>query len=70
MPLQLKEIKLYSLTSDNHAKWNMDIINDIFYPKDKELILNIPLISDKNEDKWIWAKDVMVFSLLKVVTGI
>ena len=38
-------------------RWNYDAVVDLFDTRDKNLILQIPLISRRDKDVWYWMAD-------------
>ena len=38
-------------------QWNKELIADIFNPRDKELIFNIPLNCRQIDDRWYWNQE-------------
>ena len=46
-----------SLMLPNQRVWDYDVISDIFNSRDKDLILQIPLSSRRDEDVWYWLAD-------------
>ena len=38
-------------------QWDMDLIDDIFHPRDQQLLLNIPLSSRVVDDQWYWTQE-------------
>ena len=47
--------KVSALMIDGRVAWDEDLVRDMFNPRDAQLILNIPLSSDRQEDSWFWA---------------
>lgn len=43
-----------AIMNDEDTGWDVGVINDIFNTRDAELILNIPLLATKRNDKLIW----------------
>ncbi|KAM6582866.1 hypothetical protein CsatB_009868 [Cannabis sativa] len=48
-----------SLMQTDGMAWDIDILNDLFTERDKNLILQIPLPSHSETDHWYWYKDRM-----------
>lgn len=46
-----------SLMVPNQRAWDYDLVSDLFNARDKELILQIPLSSCRNDDVWYWLVD-------------
>ncbi|XP_050217689.1 uncharacterized protein LOC126668542 [Mercurialis annua] len=42
---------------DQNRSWDIPIINSIFNPRDRGLILSIPLCNKNDSDLWMWGKD-------------
>ena len=38
-------------------QWDLDLIADIFQPRDQQLIFNIPLSSRVVDDQWYWTQE-------------
>lgn len=53
----LEEANVSSLMNMHGTYWDVDIIQDIFEPRDANLIMNIHLSMQKRSDKLIWAKE-------------
>lgn len=53
-----------SLMSMNTAKWDEDLVNDIFIRRDANLIMSIP-IQRFQEDSWYWRGEKMGFYSIK-----
>ena len=46
-------------------QWDRDLIEDVFNPRDKEVILNVPLSCRMIEDKWYWLHEGKRFYSVK-----
>nr|GLL27166.1 FK506-binding protein 2-like [Ipomoea trifida] len=51
-----REAKVSSLMETNNAKWDQEILNDIFNEEDRSLILSIPIPIKDHSDRMIWAE--------------
>lgn len=51
----LHMIKVATLMQMDSLAWDIDVVRDLFNDRDLSLILNIPLMSSRCEDKWFWA---------------
>lgn len=53
-PVQLQDISVKSLIDAETRHWDVDILNDICEPRDRELIKRIPIPTRAREDLWFW----------------
>lgn len=53
----LEDDQVSSLINRHTNDWDAEAINDIFHPRDTNLILSIPLSTQDRNDKLIWAKE-------------
>lgn len=54
MPAHLKNATVSSLMILQGLEWDMDVLEGIFDPRDRELILKIPIARCMNNDDIIW----------------
>lgn len=54
---ELAAAPVSSLLVPNQRAWDYDLVLDLFNARDKELILQIPLSSRRNDDVWYWLAD-------------
>ena len=51
---EYENVWVKDLMHPGSLQWDMDLIADIFQPRDQQLIFNIPLSSRVVDDQWYW----------------
>uniref|UniRef100_A0A803Q469 Reverse transcriptase zinc-binding domain-containing protein n=1 Tax=Cannabis sativa TaxID=3483 RepID=A0A803Q469_CANSA len=54
-----------SLFSVQSKSWDLDIVNDLFEERDKNLVLSIQLSENATADEWYWSKEANGFYTVK-----
>ena len=54
-----KEVRVIELFQPRSQQWDWDLISYLFNPRDREVILNMPLSLKCTADKWYWTIDDM-----------
>ena len=62
-----KEVRVKELFQPGIQQWDMDLISNLFNPRDREVILNMPLSLKCTTNQWYWTADDM--SLYSVKSG-
>ncbi|XP_074346113.1 uncharacterized protein LOC141684875 [Apium graveolens] len=57
MHVQLQQSSVHGLIQEDACLWDFDIIQDIFQPRDFELIKQIPVPRNRATDSWFWLFD-------------
>lgn len=53
----LQGVMVKNLMQVDVREWDLDLIEDMFNTRDKELILSIPLGDSAAEDSWYWVRE-------------
>lgn len=54
----LHETRVVNIMTQDGKHWERDIIEDLFNERDKTMIYNIPINSNKPKDTWYWMFDL------------
>ena len=62
-----KEVRAKELFQPGTQQWDRDLNSNLFNPRDREVILNMPLSLKCTADQWYWTVDDMGLIQLRVV---
>lgn len=60
---QLSELIVSDLMLYGEREWNSTLVTGMFFYRDREQILSIPLSINRDHDGWFWNAEGMVFIL-------
>ena len=58
LSVDFDNVRVQALMIPGSIQWDRGLIDDIFNPRDKELIFNIPLSCRQIENKWYWNQEI------------